>query len=226
MQTHAVRDRVHDARPFAPPPLQPPQARQVDPDALRFRRRDGAAPDAAVAGARCSAARPPTAGSAVRLRNDAGGAAPSRSPTRSAFAPVATPADHDPDPATGAKQTPDGCPRRREIAIEDWTRPGTMRDTAPSRRRVHACRVLKEARAVTTPCARLPSCMDLWRGPCSHEAGGWQPPTAAASEFTAVARNQSQELRCWRRNQNQFRPPDSRGLGAPSTDGRVWPPFR
>ena len=94
----------------------------------------------------------------------------------------------------------------------------TVRDTAPSRRRGLPCRVLKEARRVTTPCAGLPSCTGLMvAAPCSERPGGGHPPIPAASAFAAVARNQSQELRGRRRNQIQLKPPESGGFTPPST---------
>jgi hypothetical protein len=115
------------------------------------------------------------------------------------------------------RRTPDGCPRRREIAIDDWTRVGSVRHTAPSRRRGLPCRVLKEARRVTTPCAGLPSCTGLMvAAPCNERPGG-EPAEPAASALAAVAKNQSQELRCWGWNQNQPRPPESGGFTPPST---------
>ena len=53
--------------------------------------------------------------------------------------------------------------------------------------------------------------------PCSDLLGGEHPPNPAADTFAAVARNQTQELRCFRKNQMPGRPPESRGFGPPST---------
>ncbi|MFN9331691.1 MAG: hypothetical protein ACK6D1_03735, partial [Planctomycetota bacterium] len=53
--------------------------------------------------------------------------------------------------------------------------------------------------------------------PCSDLLGGEHPPNPAAETFAAVARNQTQELRCFRKNQMAGRPPESRGFGPPST---------
>jgi hypothetical protein len=60
--------------------------------------------------------------------------------------------------------------------------------------------------------------------PCSDPLGGEHPPNPAADTFAAVARNQTQELRCFRKNQMAGRPPESRGFGPPSTgrDAYVW----
>ncbi len=95
---------------------------------------------------------------------------------------------------------------------------GSARDTAPSRRRGSPCRVLKEARTVTTPFAGLPLCTGLMvAAPCSDLGRRGHPPITAPSAFAAVAGNQSQELRCCGANQIQPRPPESGGFTPPST---------
>jgi hypothetical protein len=58
--------------------------------------------------------------------------------------------------------------------------------------------------------------------PCSDPLGGEHPPNPAADTFAAVARNQTQELRCFRKNQMAGRPPESRGFGPPATPARPW----
>jgi hypothetical protein len=55
------------------------------------------------------------------------------------------------------------------------------------------------------------------RAPCRDRPGGEHPRNPAASAFTAVAKNQSQELRSQRENQTQPRPPESGGFTPPST---------
>ena len=55
---------------------------------------------------------------------------------------------------------------------------------------------------------------------CSRQPGrGQRPRGPAANAFAAIARNQTQELRCFRKNQKRGRPPESRGSRQPSTFG-------
>ncbi len=142
-------------------------------DALRNLLGDGGDPDAAAAARRCFAARVRSAGSAAPRPAAPRGAVVQRSQWRSSGCRGHTACRRRPMPCNWRRRTPGGCPRRREIAIEDWTRVGTVRHTAPSRRRGLPCRVLKEARRVTTPCAGLPSCTGLMvAAPCSERPAG------------------------------------------------------
>jgi hypothetical protein len=191
-------------------------------DALRNRRGDGGQSDAAAAARRCSVARPRPPGSGVRQPAAPRGGASPHSRLRSSDGHGRTVCTPQPSTCSMRRQKLDGSPRRRQIAIEDWTKVRPVRDTATSRRRGLPRRVSKEARPVVTPAAELPSCTGLMvAAPCSHQPGGEHPRNTAASAFAAVARNQSQKLRGRRRNQNHLRPPESRGSRPPSTGTSV-----
>jgi len=187
-------------------------------DALRNLRRDGAELDAAAALRRCSAARVRSSGSEARRPCGPHVAVSLRSHRRSTDCHDRTMCRRRPKPGNRRRQTLDGSPRRRQIAIGDWTGVRPVRNTAPSRRRGLPMRLLKEARPVFTPSAGLPSCTGLMvAAPCSDHPGGTHPRKPAASSFTAAARNQSHELRSRRENQNQPKPPESGGFTPPPT---------
>ena len=159
-RTHEGIDRVHDARPVASASLQQGSPPRVEMDALRNLRRDGADPDAAAAARHCFADRSRSPDSVAQPPCGPRADVSPRSP-RSTCCRGRTACRSRPRPGNRRMRTLGGCPRRRQIAIGDWTRGGMVRDTAPSRRRGSPCRVLKEARRVTTPAAGLPSCTDL-----------------------------------------------------------------
>jgi hypothetical protein len=197
VRTREGVDRVHGGEAVASPPLQPGSPPRVEMDALRKLHRDGGAHDAAAAVQRCSDARSHSGGSCALQFGRSLAAASLRSPRRRTCCRGRTGCRRRPTPCNRRRRTRDGCPRRREIAIEDWTRVASVRDTAPSRRRGLPCRLLKEARPVVTPVAGLPSCTGLMvAAPCSDTHRARHARTPAASAFTAVARNKSQELRC------------------------------
>ncbi len=146
-RTHAGSDRVHGVEAVASAPLQPGLARRVDIDALRNLPRDGGEPDAAAAARRCSAARPRSAGSAARRPCRRRGAVALRSHRRSTGCHGRTGSRRRPRPCNRRRRTRGGCPRWREIAIEDWTATRVSGDTLRSRRNgASRSRVLKEAR--------------------------------------------------------------------------------